>query len=464
MPSLGASEEGKDWLQFWDEDEALRALWDRSAYDKGVISNPFSGDAEAGLGLRRTAALLDRLGRPQDRYPIVHVAGSKGKGSTCAFAAAILRAAGARVGLHASPHLHHFRERFVVNDSPIAPAPFGELTQRVIEAAERLEAGKPELGRLTAFELSTALALAFFAEAGCDVAVVEVGMGGLLDATNIVDPAVSVITRLDWEHVAVLGPTMADIAANKAGIIKPNRPTVSVRQPEEATPVILAAAERLQAPLLLQDRDWSVRGGWRDFTAEGPWGALGGLTSALPGDHQTQNAGAAIAALWAARNAIPFPGEEAIRTGLAAVRLPGRYERVNEPDHPEIILDGAHTPASAAALAATVQAEPIDGPTVWVVGLLSDKDPNAFLAALAAIDPAARFIIAPIDSPRAADPAALFSAAERLGLSATAAPDLAQAAAHAEALAGSSGRVVVTGSLSLVAAARQLLRLNDREK
>jgi dihydrofolate synthase/folylpolyglutamate synthase len=333
----------------------------------------------------------------------------------------------------------------------------------VFDAAHRLEADEPELGRLTAFELSTAIALAFFAEAGCDVAVVEVGMGGLLDATNVVDPTVSVITRLDWEHVAVLGPTMADIAANKAGIIKPNRPAVSVRQPEEATPVILETAARLQSPLLLQDRDWDVQGDWRAFTAAGPWGMLDGLASALPGDHQMQNAGAAIAALWAARNAIPFPSEEAIRAGLAATRLPGRFERVSRPGHPEAVLDGAHTPASAAALAATVKAEPIAGPTVWVVGLLSDKDPNAFLAALAAIDPAAPFIITPIDSPRAADPAVVLAAAERLGLNAAAAPDLAEATARAAEMAKPGGRVVVTGSLSLVAAARQLLGLTHSE-
>jgi dihydrofolate synthase/folylpolyglutamate synthase len=448
----------------WGEDEALRALWERSAYDKGAISNPFAGDAEAGLGLRRTAALLDRLGKPQSRYPIVHVAGSKGKGSTCAIAASILRADGQRVGLHVSPHLHHFRERFVVDGEPISPDAFGALTHRVFDAAHGLEADEPKLGRLTAFELSTAIALAYFADAGCEVAVVEVGMGGLLDATNVVDPAVSAITRLDWEHVAVLGPTMADIAANKAGIIKPNRPAVSVRQPEEASPVILETAARMGSPLLLQGRDWDALGHWRDFTATGPWGELDRLASGLPGDHQMQNAGAAITALWAARADIPSPGEQAIRTGLAAVRWPGRYERVERPGHPQVVLDGAHTPASAAALAATVRAEPVVGPTVWVVGMLSDKDPNAFLAALAAIGPAARFVITPIDSPRAADPAAVLAAAEHLGLNAVSAADLAKAMAHAEELATSTGRVVVTGSLSLAAAARQLLGLNADEK
>lgn len=448
----------------WSEGEALRALWERSAYDKGAISNPFAGDAEAGLGLRRTAALLDRLGTPQARYPIVHVAGSKGKGSTCAIAASILRAAGQRVGLHVSPHLHDFRERFVVDGTPIAPEPFGALAQRVFDIAHRLEADEPEVGRLTAFELSTAIALTFFAEAGCEAAVVEVGMGGLLDATNVVDPAVSVITRLDWEHVAVLGPTMADIAANKAGILKPSTPAVSVRQPDEATPVILETAARLGSPLLLQGRDWDVRGSWRDFAVEGPWGELDRLASGLPGDHQMQNAGAAIAALWASRVAIPHPGDEAIRTGLAAVRWPGRYERVIRPGHPEIVLDGAHTPASAAALAAAVKTEPMAGPTVWVAGMLSDKDPHAFLAALAAIDQAARFAITPINSPRAADPAAVLAAAERLGLTAVASSDLADAISLAEQLAGPTGRVVVTGSLSLAAAARQLLGLNANDQ
>lgn len=444
----------------WTEADALSAIWARSAYDRGFVTNPFAGDAEAGLGLRRIAALLDALGRPQDRYPIIHVAGSKGKGSTCAMLASILSAAGARAGLHSSPHLHRFRERFVVDGEMIEPAAFVAAAQRAFDVAEQLEAERPNLGRLTAFEISTAIALDSFAAADCAVAVVEVGMGGLLDATNVVDPVVSVITRLDWEHVAVLGPGMAEIAANKAGIIKPGRPAVSVRQDPVAEQVIAAAALRAGSPLLLQGRDWDVAGDWRSFTASGPWGSFESLASALPGNHQMENAGAAIAALWAARGQLPPVSEAVVRAGLANVRWPGRYERVVRPNHPAIILDGAHTPASAAALGSTIWAERSDGPVAFVVGMFADKDPGAFLDALAGKRAAvAEIVIAPVDSPRSADPARVLAAAERLGIRASVAGSLADAIERAEARAGPGGRVIVTGSLTLVASARELLGL-----
>src|SRR6478609_6637534 len=143
----------------WDEQRALRELWDRSAYDQGFVTNPFAGDAAAGLGLRRTAALLDELGSPQNAYPIVHVAGSKGKGSTCAMLASILLEAGARAGLHTSPHLHNFRERFIVDGQLIDADAFGTLTQQIFAATETVEAKHPELGYATAFEIATVMAL-----------------------------------------------------------------------------------------------------------------------------------------------------------------------------------------------------------------------------------------------------------------------------------------------------------------
>lgn len=450
-----------DVARDWDETDALKALWDRSAYDKGFVTNPFAGDAEAGLGLLRTAAVLNRLGSPQNAYPIIHVAGSKGKSSTSAIAAAILQAAGARVGLHTSPHLHDFRERFIVDGRMIDPEAFAALTQRVLAAAEGIERDQPQFGRATAFEIATVMALEHFRETRCSAAVIEVGMGGTLDATNVVEPAVSVITTLDFEHVAVLGPGMADIAANKAGIIKAGRPAVSVRQPPAAETVILAAAVRAGTSVFLQDRDWRVDGAWRDFTASGPWGSFGHLRSNLAGNHQMQNAGAAIAALWAARDQLPAFSDAAIRTGLAAVQWAGRYERVESPGGALIVLDGAHTPASATALAATVRAEKRTGPLVVIVGMFADKAPASFLAALMGAGAGTiEVIAAPAPSPRTTEPAALAAAASALGMRASVAASVAEAIEIASARTGVDGLVLVTGSLSVVAAARDALDLD----
>lgn len=265
--------------------DALRAIWLRSAYDRGFISNPFWGDDAADLGLRRTRALLDLLDSPHERYGIVHVAGSKGKGSTCAILSAIGTAAGYKTGLFTSPHLHSFRERIAVGGAPISELEFANLTRYILTATEHLERSSPELGEVTAFELSTAMAFHHFAEVTCTLAVIEVGLGGTLDATNVVNPTVSVITALDYEHTRVLGSTLAKIAANKAGIIKPCKPVVMLAQEPEALHVIEEVARDNQSPVLLENRDWDVEGGWRDFTAVGPWGTYYDLRLNLAGTH-----------------------------------------------------------------------------------------------------------------------------------------------------------------------------------
>ena len=237
---------------------ALAAIWDRSGYDRGFISDPFAGDDAARRGLARTRAMLDVLGNPQERVRLIHVAGSKGKGSTAVLIDAILRAAGLRSGRFTSPHLHSYRERFVVDDLPIGEEAFACLTHEVMEAMRKVESGNPSLGRVTAWELSTAMALRWFARGDCDVAVIEVGLGGTLDATNVIDPVVSAITRLDLEHTAILGETLAEIASNKAGIIKPGRPSVTVEQAPEALTVIEERAREVGSKLLVGGRDWVV--------------------------------------------------------------------------------------------------------------------------------------------------------------------------------------------------------------
>jgi dihydrofolate synthase/folylpolyglutamate synthase len=441
----------------WTYRQALRGIWERSAYDRGFVSNPFAGDAAADLGLLRTAALLERLGQPQERYGIIHVAGSKGKGSTCAFAASILHDAGYRTGLYTSPHLHTYRERIAVEGEMIGEEQFAALTRLALDTTEALERERPELGEVTAFELTTAMALRHFADAGCALAVVEVGMGGTLDATNVVSPLVSVITALDFEHTRVLGDTIEEIAANKAGIIKTGRPVVVTAQVPAAERVIAGFAEAAGSRMLLAGRDWHTRGRWTSFTANGPWGSYEGLRSGLIGGHQIENAGGAIAATWLLGHDGFAVSESAARSGVAAVQWPGRAEVVTRPGEPRYIIDGAHTPASAAALAATVANLGGDRATVLVLAMMADKDPATLIRALA---PIARQLVATTNrSPRSLPADAIATAAAGVGLPTETAADVPQALAKAGALAGPEGQVLVTGSLTTVAEAREALGL-----
>lgn len=433
---------------------ALRTIWDRSDYDRGFVSNPFAGDAAADLGLRRTAALLDRLDRPHERYGIVHVAGSKGKGSTCAFIAAILRAAGYRVGLYTSPHLHTYRERIAVDGAPISEADFAALTERAFSEAAALERARPELGRLTAFELTTAMALDHFAAAGCDLAVVEVGMGGLLDATNVVTPLVSVITALDLEHTQVLGKTLPEIARQKAGIIKPGRPVAVSPQAPEALEVIKTIAAERGSPILIGGRDWRWEGSGRSFTVIGPWGTLAGLHSGLTGIHQVENAATAIAAVSLLAEAGHQVEPDAIRQGIAEARWPGRFEVVGE--RPRFILDGAHTAGAARALATTLRDENTTAVTL-VIAVMRDKDPTAIVTPLLGLTE--HIIATTTQSPRAMPVEDLTAALATLERPVSGATSVAEALAQAREFAGPSGTVLVTGSLTTVAEAREALGL-----
>lgn len=438
--------------------QALDAIWQRSGYDRGFISNPFAGDESARLGLQRTQAMLDRLGDPDDAYPIVHVAGSKGKGSTCMFIDAILRASGLSCGRFLSPHLHSYLERFVVNDNPISEQDFTTLTADVMRAAEAFEAAAPELGQATAWELSTAMALLWFQRSACDVAVIEVGMGGTLDATNVVDPAVSVITQLDYEHTAILGTTMTEIAGNKAGIIKSGRPVVCAEQPPDGQWVIEKQATEEHAPLLVAGRDWTITGSDRAFSTVGPWGALVDLHLSLPGDHQVQNAALAIAAvntLVTARPDLFTADNDAIRSGLQTTRHPARFERVTLDSGKTVIIDGAHSPSSTAALAATMRTEYPESQVTIIVGMLDDKDPAAVLAPLRGI--ASRWIAVTPESPRALPGEIIKAALQQRGAPCVTRPSTG--AGLDTAIASGDPVILITGSFTTAAEARIALNL-----
>lgn len=444
-------------------DEATSAIWERSGYDRGFISNPFAGDEAARLGLVRTARVLSLLGNPERDYAIVHVAGSKGKGSTASFIDSIARAAGTRSGRFLSPHLHSYRERFVVGNAEIGEADFVRLVDDVMAAAVQAERDDSAIGRLTAWELSTAMALRWFSQAGCDLAVVEVGLGGTLDATNVVAPAVSVITRLDYEHTAILGSTMAEIAGNKAGIIKPGRPVVSAAQPDEASEVIEATAKRAGAPLQAANRDWSVHGTDRAFSVIGPDWRHDGLASSLIGRHQVDNAGLAVAAVHALNEREAHPGtitDRAVREGIGSAFIPGRFEVVHHPSGMTFVLDGAHSPASTQALAVAVREQFPGSSITMIVGMLNDKEPDQLIQPLLSI--ANRWLIAPPASPRALLGGAIAASLQGMGVRSEVKSGVPETLRGL--LADSSGAptglvVVVTGSLTTVAEARVALGL-----
>ena len=369
------------------------------------------------LGLENIRRLVDGLGIRLDGPKFLHVAGTNGKGSVCAMLEAICRAAGRRTGLFTSPHLVNFRERIRVNGEMI---PEAEVAQRLSEM--RMLTAEWEHAP-TFFELTTALALAHFQSAGCEVVVFETGLGGRLDATNVVTPAVSVITPIALDHQQWLGATLGEIAAEKAGIFKPEVPAISAPQAAEVAEVLRRHARETGTLVL-------------DFVAQ-PWS---GSAVNLAGRHQLWHAALAVQALDLAALGIH---SEAIERGLREVQWPGRFQRCGE----RVVLDGAHNPAAAVCLAETWREVFGREPATLVLGVLGDKDLPAIVAALLPL--AARVIAVPVRSPRSAPVEEVRAVVGGLApeLPCAAARDVASALAAAGA---SPERVLVCGSLFLV--------------
>jgi len=337
------------------------------------------------LGLDNTRRLAALAGNPQDRLRFVHVAGTNGKGSTCAMLDGIYRAAGLRVGLFTSPHLISFRERIQVNRAPIPEAEVVRLVERV----QGLLRGFPRDHSPTFFEVVTVIALCYFAEQSCDLVIWETGMGGRLDATNIVTPVASVITNIQFDHEQWLGNTLAKIAAEKAGIIKPGVPVVTAADAPEALAVIRAAAGLAQAPLVILDA----------AVAHRP--PLDTLALPLAGEHQKQNAGLALATVRALATRFPVT-EEAVRQGLAAVRWPGRLQVLETAPGCLTLLDGAHNPAGVQALESALAQSYPDRRPVMIFGVLRDKDWPAMCHRLSPL--AEAIYLVPVASARSATP------------------------------------------------------------
>ncbi|HLG97382.1 MAG TPA: folylpolyglutamate synthase/dihydrofolate synthase family protein [Bryobacteraceae bacterium] len=387
----------------------------------------------AKFGLERIAHLLDALGNPERACRWVHVAGTNGKGSTCAMIEAGLRAAGRPTGLYTSPHLVEPTERIQIAGEPVSQAQFAEIFNEVHETAERmLEEGALDL-HPTYFETITAMAFLAFARSELDTVVLEVGMGGRLDATNVVSPALCVITPIDFDHQAFLGHTLSQIAAEKAGILKPNVPAVFAEQHEEAEVVLRAHA---RGPYTLS-RDWSITE--LKLDARGSRFRVRGqeVICPLAGAHQVENARTAAIAL----HELGAPLD-----GIAATRWPGRLERIC--DRPEIILDGAHNLAGTRALASYIQRF-YSGRKIWIVyGVMRDKDAGNMASVLFPL--AERVIVTAPGNSRALPPEDIpapaplitHSVAEALQQAAKASPDAV---------------IFITGSLFVVGEARALL-------
>src|SRR5215208_7187442 len=440
----------------WDYKRALSELWRRSSYERGLISDPFGDVVRAELGLERMRALLAALGNPHLNVPAVHIAGSKGKGSTGAFIATAAARAGHRVGFYTSPHLHRFPERIAIDGQPVPEDEFAAETSAVAAAARRLETSHPEIGQATTFEMLTAMAFDAFARRSCQLAVIEVGLGGRYDSTNVVAPIVSVITRIDLEHTSVLGPTYGDIAWQKAGILRRGVPAVSSPQVPAAEETISRVAREVGSPLQIGGRDWTWSGTWSLFEAKGPWGTLSQLSLGIPGPHQIENACTALAALHVVAAAGIHVPKADIRAGLGNARWLGRFERLTV-ENRDIVFDGAHTPAAAAAVVEAWRDSVGAVPATVVLGMGADKDPRTFLAVLQPL--LGRLIVTRADSPRGASPDTIAQAAAALDIPHEIQPSVA--AAVDVARERDNAPILITGSLFVVGEGREAFGLAE---
>lgn len=410
----------------------------------------------AALGLERIDALTAALGRPERSFAAYHVAGTNGKGSVCAFLASILAAEGVATGLYTSPHLQVPSERILVDQARIAPADLAQAVDAVRAAAPTL----PEAP--TAFEAWTAVAFWHFARARVAAAVVEVGLGGRGDATAVLaEPVVSVLTTVHRDHVRQLGPTIAHIAAEKAGIFRAGRPVVLGRLGRAAAVVAEGRARALGCPLARLGDEVRVAaigadsaGRWSfdlEIRLGGGVERLRGLRAGLAGRHQADNAALAVAALRAAeRVGGARVREPAIRAGLAEAVWPGRLEGVGD-----ILIDGAHNLQGARALAAHLDV--LGGGVVWVLGGLADRPPSDLLDPLLA---RARVVVATtVASPRARPAAVWARLGARRGRFVATAPDTGAAIARARRELRPDERILVAGSLYLAGEARTVLDL-----
>ncbi|WP_224367194.1 bifunctional folylpolyglutamate synthase/dihydrofolate synthase [Hyalangium versicolor] len=405
-------------------------------------------------GLERMHVALEALGHPERRYRSLHVAGTNGKGSTCAFSATALRAAGHRVALYTSPHLERVTERFQVDGAEISRELLG---RRILEILERYPEAAATPAPLTYFEFGTVIAFWHFAQEAVDIAVLETGLGGRLDATNTVTPLVTAITPISFDHMEYLGNTLGAIAGEKAGILKPGVPVVLSRQEPEALDAISRIAAQVGAPVLLEGRDLTSHetpsGG---LSYRGPRWSLDGLSLSLRGPHQRQNASVALAALEQLDARGVAVSADAARTGLASAYWPGRLEELSR--RPAVVLDGAHNPGGIAVLLSSLDALYPGRRIHAVFGVVADKDRAPMMRAL--FPRCASIHLTPLDTPRSLAPERYLDEARALCADVRAYARLDEALVGARSLAGEDDVILCAGSLFLVGAARAWLARN----
>jgi len=400
------------------------------------------------LGLDRVQHALAALKNPQTQYPAIHVAGTNGKGSTCAFAAACLRQQGYKVGLYTSPHLVKVNERFQISGVPITDEVLGQRVNEVL-------AGVGPTHELTFFEFGTVVGLWHFAQEQIDVAVLETGLGGRLDAVTCARPSVTAITSISMDHTEYLGHSLREIAFEKAGILKPNVPVVIAAQAAEIVEVIERQAHKVGAPVRLEGRDFAFEpeADGVHFVYRGMRTRVPGLSLGLKGPHQVHNAAVALACLELLEDRGIKISRDHARTGLAATRWPGRLEELT--GSPSVVLDGAHNPGGAAALAHALDTVYAGKKVHLVFGVLADKDHLPMIRAL--FPRATAAYLTPVGSLRTLEPSDFIDDAKVSCHQVHAFESPKAALAAARAAAGPNGLVLVAGSLFLVGEIKALL-------
>jgi dihydrofolate synthase/folylpolyglutamate synthase len=403
------------------------------------------------LGLDRMRRFMRALGSPQDDYPVVHVGGTNGKGSVCTMVAEVLRQQGFRVGLYTSPHLQRVNERIKVDGREVGDRALGSYLDEVAELGASLGRDLLDLAEdeaaLTYFETITAAAFLHFSRAEVDVAVVEVGMGGRLDATNITRPVVTAITSVGLDHTEVLGPDVASIAGEKAGIFVPDVPAVVGGLPLDALRVVRAMAQTRGVRMLVYGEDFHLLRDGAGFAWQGPCSKRSGLSVGMAGHHQVDNAAVALAVL----DLLPLElacDDVAIRAGMANVRVPGRLEWLA----PDVLVDAAHNVDGAVTLAAYLRGRGTRLRRTLLLGASREKDIRAIGALLAPhVD---RVLTTAGEHPRAMAPGDVAAALEGLAIPVMPAGPIEQALPLARS---GGGEVIAAGSIFLVGAVRDLL-------
>jgi dihydrofolate synthase/folylpolyglutamate synthase len=401
--------------------------------------------------LGRMYAFVRALGHPEEAYPCIHVAGTKGKGSVSSMCTAALIAGGYRVGLYTSPHLHDYAERIQIDRQPI---PHEELTALVDELRPVIES----IPKLTTFEITTALAFLYFQRRKVQAAVLEVGLGGRLDATNVVNPTITVITSLSYDHTQILGETLAEIAGEKAGIIKQSVPVVMSPQKEEARQVIIKIAAERSAPLIEVGKDYhfaplehSLEGQSLRVWLDNDHSSGENLDIPLLGAHQVENAATAYAALQVFSERALQVTDEMIQQGFAIASWPGRFEVLRR--NPPVVVDSAHNRDSASRLKQALDDYFPGLPVVMVFGASEDKDIAGMFAEL---NPLVQEVVATKSfHPRAIAAERIREIASQFGKPVKIVEDIPEAVEEALRLAGETRLVLVTGSIFVVAATRE---------